>query len=97
MPTVPKQKACLLRNSYARGHTYVVAGKAFGCDSSVVQCTLIPLPGNEDQISQLCEVLTFQDVDGSSTNAAPLRPRFRTRCRIEVYTNPESGKDRPDL
>ncbi|KAH3846478.1 hypothetical protein DPMN_088779 [Dreissena polymorpha] len=37
------------------------------------------------------------DVDGSSTSAAPLRPLFRTQSRIEVHTNPQSGKDHPDL
>ncbi|KAH3839184.1 hypothetical protein DPMN_112609 [Dreissena polymorpha] len=39
----------------------------------------------------------LQDVDGSSTSAAPLRPLFRTQSRIEVYTNPQSGKDHQDL
>ncbi|KAH3735919.1 hypothetical protein DPMN_042480 [Dreissena polymorpha] len=88
MPTVTMQRARLLRNSYASGHTNVVAGKSFGCDSSVVQCTFIPLPGDDyqDQFSQLGVVLTFQDVDGTSTSAAPLRPLFRTQSRIEVYT-----------
>ncbi|KAH3850276.1 hypothetical protein DPMN_092684 [Dreissena polymorpha] len=64
-----------------------------------VQSTFIPLPGDDslDEISQMGEVLTFQDVYGSSTSATPLRPRFRTRSLIEVYTNPESGKDHPDL
>ncbi|KAH3859982.1 hypothetical protein DPMN_102803 [Dreissena polymorpha] len=50
-----------------------------------------------DQFSQLGVVLTFQDVDGSSTSAAPLRPLFRTQSRIEAYTNPQSGKDHQDL
>ncbi|KAH3812856.1 hypothetical protein DPMN_141297 [Dreissena polymorpha] len=76
-----------------------MSGKSFGCDSSVVQCTFISLPGDDyqDQFSQLGEVLTFQDVDGLSTSAAPLRPRYQTGSRIEVYTNPESGKDHPHL
>ncbi|KAH3748222.1 hypothetical protein DPMN_182660 [Dreissena polymorpha] len=99
MPTVTMQKSTLAKDPYASGHTNVVAGKSFGCDSSVVQCTFIPLPGDDyqDQFSLLGVVLTFQDVDGSSTSAAPLRPLFRTQSRIEVYTNPRSGKDHPDL
>jgi len=99
MPTVSKQKACLLKNSYAKGHTSVMMGKSFGYESSVVQRSFVRLPGDDyqDRISQLDEVLTFQDVDGSSTSAAPLRPRSRTRSRIEEYTNPESGKVHPDL
>ncbi|KAH3720963.1 hypothetical protein DPMN_063875 [Dreissena polymorpha] len=50
-----------------------------------------------DRISQLDEVLTFQDIDGTSTSAAPLRPLSRTRSRIEEYTNQESDKVHQDL
>ncbi len=99
MPRVSKKKACLLSNSYAKGHTNVMMGKSFGYDSSVVQHSFVRLPEDDyqDRISQLDEVLTFQDVDGSPTSASPLRPRTKTRRRIEEYTNPESDKVHPDL
>ncbi|KAH3704348.1 hypothetical protein DPMN_079404 [Dreissena polymorpha] len=47
--------------------------------------------------NSVCYSKNGQDVDGSSTSAAPLLPLFRTQSRIEVYTNPQSGKDHPDL
>ncbi|KAH3873363.1 hypothetical protein DPMN_036597 [Dreissena polymorpha] len=99
MHRVSKKKACLLKNSYAKGHTSVMMGKPFRYDSSVVQRSFVRLPGDDyqDRISQLDEVLNFQDVDESSTSAAPLRPRSRTLSRIEEYTHPESDKVHPDL
>ncbi|KAH3704113.1 hypothetical protein DPMN_079168 [Dreissena polymorpha] len=48
--------------------------------------------------SQLGVVLTFQDVDGSSTK--PLHHCGLCsghRVGLRVYTNPQSGKDHPDL
>ncbi|KAH3753240.1 hypothetical protein DPMN_187874 [Dreissena polymorpha] len=49
MPRVPKQKACMLRNSYQKGHANVTMGKSFGSDSTVVQSIFIPLHGYDYQ------------------------------------------------
>ncbi|KAH3796539.1 hypothetical protein DPMN_150108 [Dreissena polymorpha] len=69
MPRIFKKKA---NNFYAKGRTNVMMGKSFEYDSSVVQRSFVRLPGDDYQnpISQLNEVMTFQDVDESSKSAA---------------------------
>ena len=91
----------LKRIGFKKGYSSPKKGKSFPrtCKSNAKRYERLTKESIDSRINfnTKQQTLTFTDVDGTSTNVAPLRPLSHKKRLIDDYLVPDQTTDHPDL